>query len=118
MEFLAHGQQPLAITVFAKENADTKKRNEALQATKEASRRGEIEQDLSSLTSSRKPFTWEDLKVCPASSRLSFDSSRLTYSVPLVHCACAWRPAPATRLSLRLLQARYPNRPYGRVWRR
>jgi ATP-binding cassette subfamily G (WHITE) protein 2 (SNQ2) len=63
MEFLAHGQQPLAITVFAKENAETKKRNEALQSTKEASRRGEIEQDLSSLTSSRKPFTWEELKV-------------------------------------------------------
>lgn len=61
MEYLAHGAAPLAITVFAKENKDTKARNEVLQERKVASRKGELEQDLSSLIQTKKPLTWEGL---------------------------------------------------------
>jgi ABC-type multidrug transport system ATPase subunit len=50
-----------AINVFAKENAERKKLNAALQAQKAEFRKGTAEQNLSGLISARKPFTWEDL---------------------------------------------------------
>lgn len=81
MEYLGSGSSILAITVFAKEDKDTKPRNEALQEKKQAARRGELKQDLSyvsillfsfscileltpifisysGLTTAKKPFTW------------------------------------------------------------
>lgn len=61
MEYLAHGAGVLSITVFAKENKDTKARNELLMERKDAARRGELEQDLSQLIQTRKPFTWSGL---------------------------------------------------------
>ncbi|KAL7416336.1 putative ATP-binding cassette transporter [Mrakia frigida] len=61
MEYLGSGSSILAITVFAKEDKDTKVRNEALQEKKQAARRGELEQDLSGLTTAKKPFTWAAL---------------------------------------------------------
>ncbi|KAL7416554.1 putative ATP-binding cassette transporter [Mrakia frigida] len=67
MEYSSKGAGAVAITVFAKEDKDTKARNEALQEKKQAARRGELEQDLSGLTTARKPFTW----------------SNLTYTVPV-----------------------------------
>lgn len=61
MEYLGQGASVVAITVFAKEDKDTKARNEALQETKQAARRGEVEQDLSNLTTRGVPFTWKEL---------------------------------------------------------
>ncbi|PLW16746.1 hypothetical protein PCANC_12305 [Puccinia coronata f. sp. avenae] len=61
VENLALGAGMPAINVFAKENAERKKLNEALQAQKEAFRKGVAEQNLSGLISARKPFTWEGL---------------------------------------------------------
>lgn len=59
-------RSPQQINVFAKENAETKKLNAALQESKTAFRKGEIEQDLSNLVNTRKPFTWEALKYVGA----------------------------------------------------
>ncbi|POW01968.1 hypothetical protein PSTT_12114 [Puccinia striiformis] len=61
VENLALGSGMPAINVFAKENAERKKLNAALQAQKEAFRKGTAEQNLSGLISARKPFTWEGL---------------------------------------------------------
>lgn len=61
VENLALGSGMPAINVFAKENAETKKLNAALQAQKAEFRKGNAEQNLSGLISARKPFTWEGL---------------------------------------------------------
>ncbi|KAA1138815.1 hypothetical protein PGTUg99_015044 [Puccinia graminis f. sp. tritici] len=61
VENLALGSGMPAINVFAKENAERKKLNAALQAQKEEFRKGTVEQNLSGLISARKPFTWEGL---------------------------------------------------------
>ena len=60
-EKLDHGAGAPAINVFAKENKERKALNEKLQANKERYRKGEVEQDLSDLIQTRKPFTWQDL---------------------------------------------------------
>jgi ATP-binding cassette subfamily G (WHITE) protein 2 (SNQ2) len=60
-EYIDHGAGHPAINVFAKENKERKALNEKLQANKEAYRKGEIEQDLSNLIQTRKPFTWQDV---------------------------------------------------------
>ncbi|GAA6025845.1 hypothetical protein JCM10207_002683 [Rhodosporidiobolus poonsookiae] len=60
-EVLDHGAGAPSINVFAKENKERKQLNEELEKNKEAFRKGEIEQDLSDLIQTRKPFTWEDL---------------------------------------------------------
>jgi ATP-binding cassette subfamily G (WHITE) protein 2 (SNQ2) len=61
VEWLAQGTHQSAVTVFKPEDKDTKERNERLQERKQAFRRGELEQDLSGLIKTRKPFTWENL---------------------------------------------------------
>ncbi|KAK4052255.1 ATP-binding cassette transporter snq2 [Microbotryomycetes sp. JL221] len=61
VETFKHGADAPAINVFRKEDKETKKLNEALQANKEAFRKGEKEQDLKDLINTRKPFTWENL---------------------------------------------------------
>ena len=61
MEFFKHGRGAPAITVYQPENKERKALNEKLQANKEKFRAGEAEQDLSSLTTSKKPFTWESV---------------------------------------------------------
>ncbi|KAG8718374.1 hypothetical protein FRC09_012757 [Ceratobasidium sp. 395] len=61
MEKFQHGANARAITIFAKESAETKKRNQHLLERKAAFRKGEAEQDLSALTKSTKAFTWENL---------------------------------------------------------
>jgi ATP-binding cassette subfamily G (WHITE) protein 2 (SNQ2) len=76
MEKLAHGAGAPAITVFAKEDKDLKARNEKLQERKVASRRGELEQDLSGLIESRKPFTWEGLNYTVRHLPLALSSMR------------------------------------------
>jgi hypothetical protein len=63
VERFKHGADAPAINVFAKEDKETKKLNENLQANKMAFRKGELEQDLSQMTTARKPFTWESLTV-------------------------------------------------------
>ncbi|GJN91548.1 hypothetical protein Rhopal_004571-T1 [Rhodotorula paludigena] len=60
-EILDHGAGAPAINVFAKENKERKALNEALEKNKQAYRKGEVEQDLSGLIQTRKPFTWENL---------------------------------------------------------
>ncbi|GAA5969290.1 hypothetical protein JCM8115_006751 [Rhodotorula mucilaginosa] len=60
-EKLDHGAGAPAINGFAKENKERKALNEKLQANKERYRKGEVEQDLSDLIQTRKPFTWQDL---------------------------------------------------------
>ena len=70
MEYLGSGSSILAITVFAKEDKDTKPRNEALQEKKQAARRGELEQDLSCVPSFHIPFS----SPSKANPRLSFHS--------------------------------------------
>ncbi|GAA5979902.1 hypothetical protein JCM11641_007581 [Rhodosporidiobolus odoratus] len=60
-ELLDHGASAPAINVFAKENKERKGLNEELEKNKEAFRKGEVEQDLSNLIQTKKPFTWEDL---------------------------------------------------------
>lgn len=62
VEYLAESAANVkAIVVFAKENKDTKARNERLMARKEDIASGKIQQDTSGLNSSKKPFTWEGL---------------------------------------------------------
>ncbi|KAG8684720.1 hypothetical protein FRC09_015185, partial [Ceratobasidium sp. 395] len=61
MEKFQHGANAIAITIFAKEDADTKERNQRLVERKAAFRKGEAEQDLSALTKSTKAFSWENL---------------------------------------------------------
>ncbi|KAI9625129.1 hypothetical protein KEM48_008528 [Puccinia striiformis f. sp. tritici PST-130] len=61
VENLALGSGMPTINVFAKENAERKKLNAALQAQKEGFRKGTAEQNLSGIISARKPFTWEGL---------------------------------------------------------
>lgn len=46
---------------FAKEDAERKRLNERLQARKKDFRSGDVQQDLSGLIQTRKPFTWEAL---------------------------------------------------------
>ncbi|BGP44752.1 ATP-binding cassette transporter snq2 [Rhodotorula kratochvilovae] len=60
-EILDHGAGMPAINVFAKENKERKELNENLEKNKQAYRKGEMEQDLSGLIQTKKPFTWEDL---------------------------------------------------------
>lgn len=61
MEFFKHGRGAPAIQVYQPENKERKALNEKLQSAKEKFRKGEAEQDLSSMTTAEKPFTWEDL---------------------------------------------------------
>lgn len=62
MEYIARAAANIkAIVVFAKENKDTKVRNERLQERKAALAAGKINQDLAGLVESRRPFTWENL---------------------------------------------------------
>ncbi|CAH7682783.1 pleiotropic drug resistance ABC transporter [Phakopsora pachyrhizi] len=61
VENLALGAGMPAINVFAKPNEERKRLNEALQANKEKFRKGDAEQNLKGLISTRKPFTWEAL---------------------------------------------------------
>ncbi|KAK4699639.1 hypothetical protein P7C70_g6621, partial [Phenoliferia sp. Uapishka_3] len=56
-----HGADAPQINVFRKEDGETKELNTTLLQNKDAFRRGEAEQDLSSLIETRKPFTWEQL---------------------------------------------------------
>ncbi|QRV86887.1 ABC transporter G family member 11 [Ceratobasidium sp. AG-Ba] len=60
MEKFQHGANAVAITIFAKENSETKERNRRLQERKAAFRKGEAEQEIA-LTKSNKVFTWENL---------------------------------------------------------
>ncbi|GAA6043179.1 hypothetical protein JCM8097_008713 [Rhodosporidiobolus ruineniae] len=60
-ETLDHGAGAPAINVFLPENKERKKLNEELEKNKEAFRKGEVEQDLSGLIQTKKPFTWENL---------------------------------------------------------
>lgn len=68
-EILDHGAGAPAINVFAKENKERKALNEALEKNKQAYRKGEVEQDLSGLIQTRKPFTWENLTYVVARPR-------------------------------------------------
>ena len=61
MEFFKHGRGAPAIQVYQPENKERKALNEKLLANKEKFRKGEAEQDLSSLTTSKKPFTWSNV---------------------------------------------------------
>lgn len=61
MEFFKHGRGAPAITVYQPENKERKALNEKLQADKQKYRSGEAEQDLSALTTAKKPFTWQNL---------------------------------------------------------
>lgn len=61
LEFFKHGRGAPAIQVYQPENKERKALNEKLQAAKEKFRAGEAEQDLSSMTTAKKPFTWENL---------------------------------------------------------
>ncbi|QRV86840.1 ABC-2 type transporter [Ceratobasidium sp. AG-Ba] len=61
MEKFQHGANARAITIFAKETAETKERNQRLHERKAALRKGEVNQDLGALTKSTKAFTWENL---------------------------------------------------------
>lgn len=56
-----HGANSPAINVFRKENKETAELNAALQDNKAAFRKGEKQQNLDGLISSRRPFTWENL---------------------------------------------------------
>ncbi|SCZ91281.1 BZ3500_MvSof-1268-A1-R1_Chr1-2g01305 [Microbotryum saponariae] len=62
VERFKHGADAPAINVFAKETAETKDLNEKLLAKREAKRKGQEEQDLASIGSNSKPFTWENLR--------------------------------------------------------
>ncbi|KAI9610870.1 hypothetical protein H4Q26_008714 [Puccinia striiformis f. sp. tritici PST-130] len=70
VENLALGSGMPTINVFAKENAERKKLNAALQAQKEGFRKGTAEQNLSGIISARKPWPTPPaqryLWVCPA----------------------------------------------------
>ena len=59
--YFKHGRGAPAITVYQPENKERKQLNETLQSKKEKYRKGEAEQDLSKLTTSRKPFTWAEV---------------------------------------------------------
>ncbi|KAH9815156.1 pleiotropic drug resistance ABC transporter [Melampsora americana] len=61
VENLAPGAGMPAINVFAKENAERKRLNEALQSKKQDFRSGKAQQDIGGLIESRKPLTWEAL---------------------------------------------------------
>ncbi|GAA5916936.1 hypothetical protein JCM6882_003833 [Rhodosporidiobolus microsporus] len=60
-EKLTFGADAPAVNVFLPENKERKQLNEALEKNKEAFRKGEVEQDLSGLIQTKKPFTWENL---------------------------------------------------------
>ncbi|QRW00881.1 ABC-2 type transporter [Ceratobasidium sp. AG-Ba] len=62
MEKFQHGANARAITIFAKETAETKERNQRLHERKAALRKGQADQDLGALTKSTKAFTWENLE--------------------------------------------------------
>lgn len=59
-ELMPDGNTAPRVNVFAKENKEREHLNAELEKNKVAYRKGEVEQDLSSL-SSEKPFTWADL---------------------------------------------------------
>lgn len=62
MEFLAlKAANVQAIVVYAKENKDTKARNERLQERKAGVASGKIEQSTASMVESKRPFTWQGL---------------------------------------------------------
>ena len=61
IEILSHGMNHLAITVFKKEDKESKKLNGRLSDRKEAFRKGELDQDLSKLKMDPQPFTWENV---------------------------------------------------------
>ena len=61
IEYLNHGGSALSVVVYHKPNKVLNKRNERLAERREAFNKGELEQDLSSLTMAPQPFTWENL---------------------------------------------------------
>lgn len=61
IEVFQHGKFSSALSIYKKEGPEEKKLNARLQERKQAFRSGEAEQDLSGITQSRKPFTWENL---------------------------------------------------------
>ncbi|KAK4046639.1 ATP-binding cassette transporter snq2 [Microbotryomycetes sp. JL201] len=77
VETFKHGADAPAINVFKKEDKELKELNEKLQANKEAYRKGEKEQNLKDLVSTRKPLTWEHLTYTvpvPGGQRQLLDS--------------------------------------------
>ncbi|ORY72886.1 pleiotropic drug resistance ABC transporter [Leucosporidium creatinivorum] len=60
-EFMPDGNTAPRINVFAKEDKERQHLNAELEKNKQAYRRGEMEQDLSSLIQTKKPFTWKNL---------------------------------------------------------
>ncbi|GAA6001205.1 uncharacterized protein JCM10292_006956 [Rhodotorula paludigena] len=60
-EVIPDGNSIPQVDVFQHENKERKELNEKLQKNKAAYRKGEMEQDLSGLIQTRKPFTWEDI---------------------------------------------------------
>lgn len=55
------GNTAARINVFAKEDKERQHLNAELEKNKQAYRRGEMEQDLSGLIQTKKPFTWKNL---------------------------------------------------------
>ncbi|GAA6042344.1 hypothetical protein JCM8097_003859 [Rhodosporidiobolus ruineniae] len=60
-EYMPDGNTIPRVNVYARQNAKRRKLNAELEKNKEAYRKGEVEQDLSGLIQTRKPFTWENL---------------------------------------------------------
>ncbi|KDN40294.1 hypothetical protein RSAG8_08204, partial [Rhizoctonia solani AG-8 WAC10335] len=60
MERFQHGANAVAITIYAKENKETKDLNRRLKERKATARKGEDDQDVV-VTKSTKAFTWESL---------------------------------------------------------
>ena len=61
IETLGQGANHLSIVVYKKPNKKLNELNDRLAERRDAFRRGELEQDLSSLKMAPQPFTWEDL---------------------------------------------------------
>jgi ATP-binding cassette, subfamily G (WHITE), member 2, SNQ2 len=60
-ELMPDGNTAPRINVFAKEDKERQDLNAELEKNKQAFRRGEIEQDLSDLVQTKRPFTWKNL---------------------------------------------------------
>ncbi|GAA5893100.1 hypothetical protein JCM6882_003886 [Rhodosporidiobolus microsporus] len=60
-EFMPDGNTIPRIAVYAKQNDERRRLNAELEKNKESYRKGEVEQDLSGLIQTKKPFTWENL---------------------------------------------------------